>query len=221
MLTAAARWPRPCRSARWWGTVGALSLRPGGLPEDAETRVGKFGNLVGLAIASAAAREELTRLAETDPLTGLANRRAFEARLEAEVLHARRTGAPLSVAVLDLDHFKEVNDRHGHEEGDRTLRTLAARMRSATRASDVIARVGGEEFAWLLPATTAEGARALAERLRRIIADWSRPASPGRGRSPGASPSSAPATTGRGCCGRPTRACTRRSRRAATGWSPP
>ncbi len=154
-----------------WGTVGALSLRPGGLPEDAETRVGKFGNLVGLAIASAAAREELTRLAETDPLTGLANRRAFEARLEAEVLHARRTGAPLSVAVLDLDHFKEVNDRHGHEEGDRTLRTLAARMRSATRASDVIARVGGEEFAWLLPATTAEGARALAERLRRIIAE--------------------------------------------------
>ncbi|MGE0028261.1 MAG: diguanylate cyclase [Thermoleophilia bacterium] len=153
-----------------WGTVGALSTRPGGLPEDAETRVGKFGNLVGLAIASAAAREELTRLAETDALTGLANRRAFEARLEAEVIAARATGTPLSVVVLDLDHFKEVNDRHGHEEGDRTLRTLAARMRSATRASDVIARIGGEEFAWLLPATGVEGARALADRLRGIIA---------------------------------------------------
>ncbi len=153
-----------------WGTVGALSTRPGGLPEDAERRVGKFGNLVGLAIASAAAREELTRLAETDALTGLANRRAFEARLEAEILRARDGGAPLSVVVLDLDHFKEVNDRHGHEEGDRTLRTLAARMRSATRASDVIARIGGEEFAWLLPATGVEGARALADRLRGIIA---------------------------------------------------
>ena len=125
---------------------------------------------MGLAIASAAARAELTRLAETDPLTGLANRRAFEARLEAEIRHARTTGAPLSVVVLDLDHFKEVNDRHGHEEGDRTLRTLAARMRSSTRASDVIARIGGEEFAWLLPGTAVEGARALADRLRRIIA---------------------------------------------------
>ena len=153
-----------------WGTVGALSCRPGGLPPEAEARIGKFGALVGLAIASAAARAELTRLAETDPLTGLANRRAFEARLEAEIRHARTTGAPLSVVVLDLDHFKEVNDRHGHEEGDRTLRTLAARMRSSTRASDVIARIGGEEFAWLLPGTAVEGARALADRLRRIIA---------------------------------------------------
>jgi diguanylate cyclase (GGDEF)-like protein/PAS domain S-box-containing protein len=153
-----------------WGTVGALSRRPGGLPDDAETRVGKFGRLVGLAIASAAAREELTRLAETDALTGLANRRAFEARLEREVARARRTGAPLSVVVLDLDHFKEVNDRHGHEEGDRALRTLAERMRAATRASDVIARIGGEEFAWLLPGTPAEGAHAMAERLRGVVA---------------------------------------------------
>jgi diguanylate cyclase (GGDEF)-like protein/PAS domain S-box-containing protein len=153
-----------------WGTVGALSARPEGLPPDAETRTGKFASLVALAIASAAGREELTRLAQTDALTGLANRRAFEARLAAEVLSARVTGDPLSVVVLDLDHFKEVNDRHGHEEGDRTLQALAARMRSATRASDVIARIGGEEFAWLLPDTPAEGAHALAERLRGIVA---------------------------------------------------
>jgi diguanylate cyclase (GGDEF)-like protein/PAS domain S-box-containing protein len=153
-----------------WGTVGALSSQPDGLPPDAETRVGKFGALVGLAIASASARAELTRLAETDALTGLANRRAFEARLEAEVRHAHRSGAPLSVVVLDLDHFKEVNDLHGHETGDLTLRQLAERMRASTRATDVIARLGGEEFAWLLPATDAEGARALADRLRRLIA---------------------------------------------------
>jgi diguanylate cyclase (GGDEF)-like protein len=73
------------------------------------------------------------------------------------------------VVVLDLDHFKEVNDVHGHEEGDRTLRALASRMRSATRSSDLIARVGGEEFAWLLPGTRAAGAHALADRLRRIV----------------------------------------------------
>src|SRR5690606_26293664 len=115
-----------------WGTVGALSSRPDGLPPDAETRIGKFAGLVGLAIASASAREELVRLAETDPLTGLANRRAFERRLEGEVARARVTGAPLSVVVLDLDHFKEVNDRHGHAVGDRTLRLLAERLRRAT-----------------------------------------------------------------------------------------
>ncbi|HTI32518.1 MAG TPA: diguanylate cyclase, partial [Miltoncostaea sp.] len=153
-----------------WGTVGALSSRSDGLPEDAAPRIGKFAALVGLAIASASAREELTRLAQTDALTGLANRRAFEARLHEEVGRARRDGSPLSVVVLDMDHFKEVNDRHGHEEGDRTLATLAARMRSTTRASDMIARIGGEEFAWLLPATDSDGAEVLAERLRGVIA---------------------------------------------------
>ncbi|HTI35573.1 MAG TPA: diguanylate cyclase [Miltoncostaea sp.] len=153
-----------------WGTVGALSSRPDGVHRDAASRIGRFAALVGLAIASADARAELTRLAETDPLTGLSNRRAFEGRLAQEILQARRTMAPLSVVVLDMDHFKLVNDVHGHEEGDRTLRSLATRMRGATRASDLIARIGGEEFAWLLPATGIDGARVLAERLRRTVA---------------------------------------------------
>ena len=110
---------------------------------------------------------ELSRAAATDPLTGLANRRAFDAALD-RMLERGGTGC---VAILDLDHFKQVNDRHGHDAGDRVLVAVAERARGALRDGDLVARLGGEEFGILLPGADREQARAVCDRLRRIIAE--------------------------------------------------
>jgi diguanylate cyclase (GGDEF)-like protein len=110
--------------------------------------------------------ERLDDLAHTDPLTGLANRRAWEDRLAAALRDAAATGAPLAVAVLDLDRFKDLNDTLGHGAGDRLLRELAAGWSGAVRGRDVLARLGGDEFALLLPDCTDQGALTLVERLR-------------------------------------------------------
>jgi len=112
---------------------------------------------------------ELERLATTDPLTGLANHRSFHERLGFEAARAVRHGRPLSLAILDLDHFKLVNDRYGHPAGDEVLREVAARLLRLARAGELIARVGGEEFAWVLPDTDAAGAQAAAERARAAV----------------------------------------------------
>ncbi|GAA3390626.1 GGDEF domain-containing protein [Cryptosporangium minutisporangium] len=113
---------------------------------------------------------EQARLAVTDPLTGLHNRRHLQEALDLEVARARRSGAPLSLVVLDIDHFKQVNDAYGHAAGDAALVQTARRLGAVARAGDVIARHGGEEFAWLLPDTSGEGAAELAERLRAALA---------------------------------------------------
>ncbi|MCB9616311.1 MAG: GGDEF domain-containing protein [Sandaracinus sp.] len=110
---------------------------------------------------------ELERLGRTDALTGLANRVVFFERLAAEVERAQRHTLPLSVLVIDVDHFKAVNDRHGHLAGDAALRALAARLAREGRASDLLARYGGEELTMVLPHTDTEGAKVVAERLRR------------------------------------------------------
>jgi diguanylate cyclase (GGDEF)-like protein len=114
-------------------------------------------------------RERLTTLVEaarTDALTGLANRRELEERLAAEVERSTRTGRPLALLLLDLDWFKEFNDRFGHAAGDRALEQLAAVLTEATRTSDIVARLGGEEFAVLAPENDEEEGRLLADRLR-------------------------------------------------------
>jgi diguanylate cyclase (GGDEF)-like protein len=110
--------------------------------------------------------EGLRRRAETDPLTGLLNRNGFLTVAARERAVAERTRAPLTVAVLDLDGFKQVNDRLGHAAGDRVLADLAAGWRDRLRAGDILARHGGDEFVLLLPATTAEGAAAVLDRLQ-------------------------------------------------------
>ncbi|MCR9255428.1 MAG: GGDEF domain-containing protein [Alphaproteobacteria bacterium] len=117
-----------------------------------------------------ALRQELHHAATTDPLTGLANRRLFFSRAEAEVERCKRYGRPLSVVVLDIDHFKRVNDRFGHGGGDRVLRNLALIMTKAVRTyADLPARFGGEEFVILAPETNLVAALRLAERLREAI----------------------------------------------------
>jgi len=112
---------------------------------------------------------EQERLAVTDGLTGLRNRRYAEDVLRTEVERALRTGTPFGLLVLDLDHFKRVNDEHGHPAGDRVLCGLAARLIMAARATDVVARYGGEEFVVLLPGADEEVAVEVAERCRRSI----------------------------------------------------
>ncbi|HPE72764.1 MAG TPA: diguanylate cyclase [Candidatus Competibacter sp.] len=117
------------------------------------------------------ARErELHRLATTDPLTGLANRRHFLVQVEHELERFQRYAKPAVLLMLDLDHFKQVNDRHGHASGDRVLQHFAAVAQQALRKVDLIGRLGGEEFAALLPNTDEEGALLLAERLRGYLA---------------------------------------------------
>ena len=106
------------------------------------------------------------RLASTDELTQLANRRHFDEALSAEVIRAERFGDAVAVVVADLDNFKEVNDRFGHDVGDRVLQSFADVIRANVRDVDLPSRYGGEEFTVLLPGTDAEGGRQLAERLR-------------------------------------------------------
>jgi diguanylate cyclase (GGDEF)-like protein/PAS domain S-box-containing protein len=114
---------------------------------------------------------ELERLATHDPLTGLANRRLFEERLDQEMAGAIRHSRSLAVAILDLDHFKSVNDRLGHPAGDDALRESSARLERILRKGDLLARVGGEEFAWILPDAHSHGAWAAVERARHAISD--------------------------------------------------
>jgi diguanylate cyclase (GGDEF)-like protein/PAS domain S-box-containing protein len=134
---------------------------------------GAEGSLVLLVGRDMTERErlfrEVQRLSTTDPLTGLSNRRHFGAAAQLEVLRARRYGRPLAAVMVDLDHFKRVNDTHGHAAGDRVLVEVSGICLGLARKTDLKARLGGEEFCLLLPETTAESARVLAERLRTDI----------------------------------------------------
>jgi len=112
------------------------------------------------------------RLAEgafQDPLTGLYNRRHLDERLAAELAAAQRHGRSVSMILVDIDHFKQVNDAHGHLAGDEALKMIAFVLRGAVRKEDVLARYGGEEFCVIARETPLEGARALAERIRRAV----------------------------------------------------
>ncbi len=109
---------------------------------------------------------QLEALARTDALTGLPNRRAWDEEVAREIERSRRQGHPLTLAMVDLDHFKRFNDAHGHAAGDEMLAEVASSWRQALRSNDVLARYGGEEFAVLLPACEADQAIALLERLR-------------------------------------------------------
>jgi diguanylate cyclase len=112
---------------------------------------------------------EARREAATDPLTGLANRRAFDGALREQAALAMNTGNPLSVLIADVDNFKTVNDRHGHDAGDEALRMVANCLTQAVRGRDIVARHGGEEFSVLLPNTAIDGAQAVAENIRAAI----------------------------------------------------
>jgi diguanylate cyclase (GGDEF)-like protein len=116
-------------------------------------------------------KQEMERLAHTDFLTGLRNRRYFMQRLAEETERVKRGNQPMSVLLLDMDSFKNINDTHGHDVGDRVLQVIASVTQEVKRLSDVAARIGGEEFAMLLPDTDREGAIKVAQRLRATISE--------------------------------------------------
>jgi diguanylate cyclase (GGDEF)-like protein/PAS domain S-box-containing protein len=121
---------------------------------------------------NAALLAQLERQAMSDTLTGLPNRRAFEAEAARMVARAKRSKSPITVGLADIDHFKKVNDQHGHPVGDEVLSAVSAVLAQASRSSDFVARVGGEEFGLLFPDAMPETARAVAERMRQAVADF-------------------------------------------------
>lgn len=135
------------------------------------------GQIVGVAVVfqdiarRKAMEQELTRLATTDPLTGVANRRRFLEQTEMELARMKRYGKPAALLMLDIDHFKRVNDTYGHAVGDALLQHLATLARVHLRHVDLFGRLGGEEFGVLLPDTGRAGARQFADRFRRYVAD--------------------------------------------------
>jgi len=161
--------------------VNAAPFPVGALPLDGRWAAG-FGLVVFIhatfvaTLMQSMTRErrelEQRRYALSDPLTGLLNRRAFLDEAERVARHPHGDGrAALSVLVLDLDDFKSVNDRYGHEAGDRVLQQFGAIARATTRAGDLLYRMGGEEFCFVLPATALDEARVIAERIRQCFAE--------------------------------------------------
>ena len=131
----------------------------------------RLATISAICLENTANREHLVVAGLTDALTGLHNRRYLDRRLEEEVTRALRYQHPLSCLFIDADHFKRINDTHGHGAGDSVLREIALRVKECLRASDIATRFGGEEFALLLPQTDATEACTLAERIRHRIKD--------------------------------------------------
>jgi diguanylate cyclase (GGDEF)-like protein len=136
------------------------------LSEDAVSAARSLATQATIALENARLHRILGQQAVTDDLTQLANRRRFEEALAHEVSRVRRFGGPLALLIADLDDFKQINDRFGHQLGDRVLQTFADALRHAVRVVDIAARPGGEEFAVILPGTTLEEAATVAERIR-------------------------------------------------------
>jgi diguanylate cyclase (GGDEF)-like protein len=113
----------------------------------------------------------MSRLAQQDGLTGIPNRRTLDEAVPVEFARARRSGQPLTLVMIDLDHFKRYNDRRGHAAGDALLRAVAHAWSKQLRPTDLLARYGGEEFTLVLPACTADQAAQLVDRLRPLVPD--------------------------------------------------
>jgi diguanylate cyclase (GGDEF)-like protein len=144
-----------------------------GFDDDAVYLAEWLAGRASIALQNAHLHRLTRQLASTDELTQLANRRHFDEALGSEVVRAERFRDPVAVVVADLDNFKDVNDRYGHDVGDLVLRAFASVIREKVRDVDLPARYGGEEFTVLLPATGAEGGRQLAERLRVAVEELS------------------------------------------------
>jgi diguanylate cyclase (GGDEF)-like protein len=150
--------------------LGALELQLAEpLPEDDIKGVELLAAAAAVALQNAHLYQETQRLATTDPLTGLSNYRHFHDLLNLEVQRARRMDYPIGLVLMDLDHFKRVNDRHGHPIGDVALRRVADLLRSRLRRTDVVGRLGGEEFGAILPGASLEEVTVVAEKLRVAV----------------------------------------------------
>ncbi|MBM7806667.1 diguanylate cyclase (GGDEF)-like protein [Geodermatophilus bullaregiensis] len=192
VLAGRAQWTLGLSVFTWAGLVAAALVAGDDLPGDELVTVAAhLATATAIAVVTHGVRQKLSlrevrgtvslhreqertrrllarleRLSEEDPLTGLANRRRWDAELDAACAAARRSGQPVAVVLVDLDRFKQVNDRHGHAGGDAALRAVADLLRAAVRSGDVVARLGGDELAVLLPGGPEERAVELAERVR-------------------------------------------------------
>jgi diguanylate cyclase (GGDEF)-like protein len=153
--------------------LGTTAQAQGGrnAPESKLQLASALGEEVSLALANLKLRDTLRQQSLRDPLTGLYNRRFLEEYLVHERVRATRKNRPLSVIMLDIDHFKRVNDTFGHLVGDDVLREVSMIIQREVRTVDIVARYGGEEFVVVLPETAEEGAVAFAERVRQRIAE--------------------------------------------------
>ncbi|NNM01403.1 MAG: GGDEF domain-containing protein [Gammaproteobacteria bacterium] len=151
----------------WWNLDHGIAMRVGA----ALTAVAVLGAVFVRVIM--VQQQALEALAATDPLTGLANRLLLDDALTMAVARSRRTESPMSLVMLDIDRFKDINDTHGHDAGDAVLRDLAELLRKRQRQTDRVFRIGGEEFLLLLENTGAEDARGVAEELRASVAGHS------------------------------------------------
>ena len=154
-------------------TVGTLvcgARQPDALPEPAQRELSMLALQAAEALVRTRLYEQMEKLATLDGLTGLLNRRTFNTQLQARLREAQRYKRPLSLLLLDVDHFKKVNDTHGHPAGDAVLRGVAGLAQAQARETDLVARYGGEEMALVLPETDARGALIIAERIRAAVA---------------------------------------------------
>jgi diguanylate cyclase (GGDEF)-like protein len=154
--------------------IGAIVVEggePGSIALEEARNVGLLAGVARAFLEKVWEIEEVSQRARTDDLTGLANRRHFDEQLRRVLAETDRFGGTSSLILVDIDHFKQVNDTYGHEAGDAVLRQVAKTLGDGVRAVDICARFGGEEIAILLPQTPVIGATELAERLRRSIAD--------------------------------------------------
>jgi two-component system cell cycle response regulator len=160
--------------------VGALILErgdkdPGRLEKRIVSMIDQFATHGGLALRNSLLLEQISLLAATDALTGLANRRIFEESLEHELSRATRQGDDVTLVMIDLDHFKNLNDSHGHQVGDEVLRHVGRRLREQCRDFDTPTRYGGEEFAVILPRCSEQESLEVAERMRRSLSEGGPP----------------------------------------------
>lgn len=154
-----------------WGALVLASSTPSAIDGVLIDLLGSVSELVGLAIGNAEAWEALRREATTDALTGLPNHRAYRDELDRCLAHSARGGETVGLILLDVDHFKDINDTHGHPAGDAVLREVGHRLATVARSYELAARIGGEEFALVVTGVDDALAMAVAERARSVIAD--------------------------------------------------
>lgn len=160
------------------GVLVLAAKSPNAFPDEDRPTLVSVADICSTAIQNAQHLQQVEQLAWVDGLTGVGNRRLFERRIQEEIERAARYEGTLSVIIVDLDHFKRVNDEFGHLLGDEVLRTVSHLFGSALRKPDVCCRYGGEEFAIILPETTGAKAVVVAEKLRTLVAEYSFPGIP-------------------------------------------
>ncbi len=163
-------------AGRLWGGIGLAFAGPE-IPHATLDRIERFAEQTAVVVEQAHVRRLLADQAATDHLTSLPNHRSFHERLTREVAAAQSGGGALSLVLLDLDDFRTVNEGLGHQVGDQVIAEVARRLRQVAAEGDLVARIGGEEFAWLMPGTPGMGAFAAAERARLMMRE--RPLAPG------------------------------------------